>query len=60
MEHFVSKANFSDFFPNLLYGIHLGCIRWNKNNADIFRDNQSVGFMPSCSIAYKDNPVIRI
>lgn len=42
MEYFISKSNFSDFFPNLLNGIHLGCIRRNENNTDIFRDDQRV------------------
>ena len=53
MEYFISKSNFSDFFPNLLNGIHLGCIRRNENNTDIFRDDQRVRLVPSCSIAYK-------
>ena len=38
----MAKSNFSDFFPNLLNGIHLGCIRRNENNTDIFRDDQRV------------------
>lgn len=42
MEYFISKSNFSDFFPNLLNGIHLGCIRRNENNTDFFRDDQRV------------------
>ena len=41
-KHLIFEAKFPDFFPNLLNRIHFGCIRRDKEEADIIRDNQSL------------------
>ena len=41
-KHLIFESQFPDFFPNLLNRIHFGCIRRDKEEADIIRDNQSL------------------
>ena len=41
-KHLIFEAHFPDFFPNLLNRIHFGCIRRDKEEADVIRDNQSL------------------
>ena len=53
MEYFISKSNFSDFFPNLLNGVHFGRIWWNEIETNIFGNNQGFCLMPCSAIAYR-------
>ena len=39
-KHLIFKAQFPDFFPNLLNRIHFGRIWRDKEEADVIRDNK--------------------
>ena len=57
---FVSEAALPNFLPNLFYGIHFRCVRWNVKQNDIVRQLQTGGFVPCRTITAKQNNIISI
>ena len=57
---FVLKAALPNFPPNLFYGIHFRCVRWNMKQNDIVRPLQTGGSVPCCTITAKQNNIISV
>ena len=56
----IFEAKFPDLFPNLLNRIHFRGIGRDKEEADVIRDNQSLGFVPSRPITAEQDQVILV
>ena len=56
----IFEPQLPDLFPDLLNGIHFGCIRRDKEETDVIRNNKSLCFMPSCTITAEQNKVILV
>ena len=57
-EDFVSEALFSEFFPNLLDGIHLRRVRRDVEQHNILRYSECLGFMPRGAVAAKQDDIV--
>ena len=57
---FVAEATLPNFLPNLFYGIHFRCVRWDVKQNNIVRRLQTGGFMPCRTITAKQNNIISI
>ena len=55
----ISKAQFSDFFPNLFDGIHFRGVGRNVKKDNIFWDVQHFRFVPGSTITTKQNDIVR-
>ena len=56
----VSEAALADLFPNLLYGIHLRCVRRDMEQLDVLRNLQCARLVPCCTVAAQQNNIIRV
>ena len=57
---FVSEAALPNFLPNLFYGIHFRCVRWDVKQNDIVRQLQTGGFVPCRTITAEQYDILRI
>lgn len=57
---FIAESMQSNPCPNLLDRIHLRRARGKRDDLDVGRDFQTSGFVPSRTVCYKQNKVIRI
>ena len=56
----VSEAALADLFPNLLYGIHLRCVRRDMEQLDVLRNLQCARLVPCCTVAAQQDDIVRV